>query len=143
MKRTPLHRAAFDGRTRSVKKLLAKGVEVNCKDINGKTPLHLAALKGNEKIVSLLIAHGADVNSKETLKGNSPLHYAAFGGHPKTVKILLSSGANANIRDVGGMTPLDTVMALLQNISKFHPIRLVMGRRLEACRDILREHEAK
>ncbi|MDR0379617.1 MAG: ankyrin repeat domain-containing protein, partial [Candidatus Accumulibacter sp.] len=44
--RTPLHVAAFHGRTRIVKLLLANGAEVNARDQSALTPLHAAVISG-------------------------------------------------------------------------------------------------
>ncbi|XWS46749.1 hypothetical protein CRYUN_Cryun14cG0094700 [Craigia yunnanensis] len=65
---TPLHRAAFKGRTESVTVLLNHGAQVNLLDDNGYTPLHCAVEAGHVQVALLLIAHGAKAYVK-SLKG--------------------------------------------------------------------------
>ena len=66
------------GHKEIVELLIAKGAEVNTKDMNGVTPLYSAAGKGHREIAELLISKGADVNAKDR-HGNTPLYYAT---HP-------------------------------------------------------------
>jgi ankyrin repeat protein len=79
---TPLHRAIYglanakDIKVEIVKKLLAKGADVNTKEPQrGRTPLHIAALRGRLKAAELLIAAGADLNAKDN-GGRTPLWFA-------------------------------------------------------------------
>ena len=60
----------------SVKKLAAKGVDVNARDEGGSTPLMRAAVNGNTDVAKLLLDHGADVNVQDR-HGWSALHFAA------------------------------------------------------------------
>jgi len=140
---TDLHWAAWDGRTKAVEKLLAKGVDVNCRNKDGYTPLHYAALKGRNKTVELLIAKGADVNARENVDGGTPLHDAAGFGHVKVVELLLAAGADVNAKTKKGWTPLDCITNLLETTSRFDPIKIFKGRKLKACAELLREHAKK
>jgi ankyrin repeat protein len=45
--------------------LLKKGVEVNCKDKDGRTPLYFAAYQGHSQIVDALIEKGANLELKD------------------------------------------------------------------------------
>ena len=119
---TPLHIAAHNGNTETVKELLgADGIEVNEKTNKGSTALHLAANGGHLDIVRLLLAAGVENNEKDH-DGRTALHLAANGGHSDTVKLLLAAGVDNNEKDYGGRTALhlaadggnsDTVMVLL------------------------------
>ena len=48
----------------AVKKLLAKGANVNARSTDGATPLHAAAGKNNLEVVKLLLDAGAEVNNQ-------------------------------------------------------------------------------
>ena len=56
---TPLHGVAREGNRPLVEELLAKGAEVNAKDILGRTPLYSAAQNGHDEVEALLRKHGA------------------------------------------------------------------------------------
>ncbi|KKL64283.1 hypothetical protein LCGC14_2166590 [marine sediment metagenome] len=60
---TPLHHAAFHGRTSVARYLLAEGAAVNGRSKIGNTPLHEAAGRGHVSVVELLLTEGADVNA--------------------------------------------------------------------------------
>ena len=72
---TPLHSAAFYGRTDVSNVLLNHGANINSLDANGETPLHRAAFaysRSSIDVVRLLINRGADVNAKA--KSHSQKH---------------------------------------------------------------------
>ncbi len=54
-----LHKAAVDGDIEQVKLLIAKGVDINARDNEGRTALTLAKEKEHKEIVILLRMHGA------------------------------------------------------------------------------------
>jgi ankyrin repeat protein len=127
---TPLHAAAYEGHKDVAELLLAKGADVNAKNIIGQTPLDLAAGNDHKDIMDLLMAHKADVNihdaaaggymkivsamiqqnpallSSDDIYGNSPLHCAAARGHIDVSALLLANRADVNAKDKGGSTPL-------------------------------------
>jgi ankyrin repeat protein len=59
-KKTPLHLAAFYGRTGAARLLIGRGAQVDAEDVDKWTPLHLAAATGHTEIARLLILNGAD-----------------------------------------------------------------------------------
>ena len=104
---TPLTDAAEKGDVEAVRKLIAKGADVNAKGARSKgypTPLYLAAEHGNKEIAELLIAKGADVNAKDFLS-QTPLHMAAGIGHKDVVELLIANGADVSITQFDGKTP--------------------------------------
>lgn len=73
---TPLHLAAYYGRTASAKVLLSEcNVNINSLDMNGQTPLHIAVIQGNIDMITLFRAFKADVNIKDK-SGNTPVSYS-------------------------------------------------------------------
>jgi ankyrin repeat protein len=58
--RTPLHMAAFYGRTKASELLLASGASIDARDRVGMTPLHAAVLSGGRHEVELLLDRKAD-----------------------------------------------------------------------------------
>jgi ankyrin repeat protein len=68
-----------------VQQLLAKGVNANAADTNGKTPLHEAAEEGHSDVVQVLLAAGANINAA-TKTGSTPLFLSAERGKQEVVK---------------------------------------------------------
>jgi hypothetical protein len=85
--------AAYIGRFKQVKVLLAKGANPNTKDKYGWTPLHWAAMLGHTSIVDQLIKRNADPNAQDGDKW-TPLYFAAKNGRTATVKKLIEKGAD-------------------------------------------------
>ncbi|KAK3265097.1 hypothetical protein CYMTET_26202 [Cymbomonas tetramitiformis] len=102
----PLHCAAHNGHSLTVKALLEKGAEKDDRTKNLNTPLHLAALNGHTETAFALLKVGADLESKTMDYEYTPLHYAAHYGHTATVKLLLEHGASQHSVAKGGLTPL-------------------------------------
>jgi len=105
---TPLHLAAFFGRTENVKALLARGASVSARSTNqlANLPIHAAAAGRHSAAVQLLIDAGSPVN--ETQQGGYvPLHSAAQSGDIETARILLAAGANPKLPTGDGKTPID------------------------------------
>lgn len=57
--------ASGNGDTKTVKALLAQGVDVNAKDNDGFTALMFAAAEGHTETVKAFLAAGADVSYKD------------------------------------------------------------------------------
>jgi glutaminase len=79
--------AASEGDLLEIQHLLARGINVNEADYDGRTPLHLAASEGHANVVAYLIAHNANVMSVDRW-GNTPLDDAHRGKHEEAIKIL-------------------------------------------------------
>lgn len=81
-----------------VKLLLARGADVNVKNVDGDTPLHQAAHNGNNEIVKLLMTMGANAKAKD-FYGNGPLWQAGFYyGDAATVQLLIDADADVNAK---------------------------------------------
>ena len=111
---TPLHFAVAAGQTDIAMFLIAKGDEVNAKNLRGFAPLHVAAMMGHNKIVELLIARGAEVNAKDN-EGKSPLSWAAEKGHEEAIKLLIAKGADISLHLAVRLGDVARVRSLIED----------------------------
>jgi ankyrin repeat protein len=87
--------AALNGHLELVKKLQARGADINPR---GWTPLAYAASNGRIEVVQYLLGLGADINARSP-NGTTPLMMAVRGNHEETVDVLLAKGADPNLRN--------------------------------------------
>ncbi len=120
---TPLHVAAWEGKSRTVQALLKAGAKPDA-TAGRSTPLHKAAWIGSVPVVQALLQAGADPNARDA-DGQTPLHKAAFRGHVAVVQALLEAKADPAAKDSAGMTPRH--LALDQGHEKV--ARLFQGKR--------------
>jgi glutaminase len=80
--------AASQGDLMEVKHLVAKGVDVDDSDYDGRTALHLAASEGHESIVKYLLKRKANVTPLDRW-GNTPLDDAKRHHHDHITKLFL------------------------------------------------------
>ena len=95
--------AAFNSETVAVRKLLARGAEINRPEW---TALHYAATAGSVPIVRLLLEHSAYIDAESPNK-TTPLMMAARGGHEKVVRLLLDEGADVALKNELGLDAID------------------------------------
>jgi ankyrin repeat protein len=109
---TPLHLAAFFGRTDAVHRLLDAGADVQAISRNSlrNTPLHAAAAGGHTDAAILLIERGANVQIADA-GGHTPLHIAAESGLTDVARMLLERGADPLAVDAEDKTPLSRAAA--------------------------------
>jgi Ankyrin repeats (many copies)/Ankyrin repeats (3 copies) len=104
---TPLIKAIENRDAAKVRKLIARGANINATDKDGNTALQEAASEGDEKITRLLLDSGAEVTARRKGPINyDALDYAAWTGNGSTVQELLSAGARVNDPTDSGWTPL-------------------------------------
>jgi len=108
---TPLHLAAFFGKTEAARLLLNKGALVTAKSTNAMAnmPLHAASAGRHLEVSRLLIEHGAPVNARQH-GGWAPLHAAAQNGDMELAKALIAAGADVNARAENNQMPLDLAL---------------------------------
>lgn len=100
---SPLMMAALKGHTELVRKLVARGADVNKP---GWAPLHYAATHGHLKIMELLLEEHAFIDAQSP-NGTTPLMMAAHYGTPAAVKLLLDAGADTQMKNELGLTAID------------------------------------
>lgn len=88
-----------------VKRLLARGANINAKDSQGKTALMNASYYGKKEIVKFLLEHGSDVNARY-VDGCTALIWAAGEGEAEVLKILLDHGADFRAAESHNYTAL-------------------------------------
>jgi ankyrin repeat protein len=102
----PIHDAAKAGDAQQVERLIARGVDVDEKDIAERTALLWAADAGQMDVVQVLVAKGANVNAKD-FSDWTPLMFAVLGQHDSILEFLIANGADVNAADADGITALD------------------------------------
>jgi ankyrin repeat protein len=97
-----LFKAVSEGNKESVTKLLDKGIDVNCRDIEGNTPLIIATRVKNIDLVEILLEKGANFNLANNDK-LSAMWYAIGQGSLDIVKIFHSYGEALN-QNINGLS---------------------------------------
>jgi len=99
--------ASYVGDEKTVRELLAAGVDKDVRDALGATALHVATMHKNLIIIKLLLDNGFNPNIRAEKNGNTPLHYAVAANNTGAVQLLLQYHANKNLRNLEGLTPLE------------------------------------
>ena len=100
-----IHTLTRFGRTNELQYILAKGVNVNLKNSDGRSVLHTAVLFC-PGLINLLLEKGADINIQEDKQGDTPLHVAIKHNRLKAIKILIENGSDINAKNKNIKTPL-------------------------------------
>ncbi|GGS69910.1 ankyrin repeat domain-containing protein [Nonomuraea spiralis] len=102
-----LYRAALNGETETVGKLLAAGADPNrpSEGEEAGLPLCAAAAWDRVEVAEALLAAGAEANGREA-GGWSALLWAAANGHAATASVLIEAGAEVDAANEDGDTPL-------------------------------------
>lgn len=104
---TPLHRAADQGRTDAVNRLLNVGANaLNCKNTAEVVPLHRACLHAHIYAAKALLLKAPEALESKSVGGWTSLHFAAFSDSENCLKLLLNHGADIKALTVEGETPL-------------------------------------
>ncbi len=114
-KDTPLHWAAYLGRTKMVEKLLENGAEINALDFNGMNALGAAVQNKQFHLVKTLLNAKSKVQIHDKYFGWTCLHYATEHDHVQTIKLLLNAGIDINSEDFIKNTPLK-IASLCKNV---------------------------
>ena len=102
--------ASERGQAEIAKILIAKGADINAKQVAGFTPLWMAAWNLHTDTVKLLINSGCNINTTDKKGRTILIDFASVqtvsGQMAQMVKLLLENGADPNIRDNQGKTAL-------------------------------------
>jgi ankyrin repeat protein len=99
-----IHRAIANDEIELARALIAKRVNVNVEDANGRTPLEIAMKKSDARLAKLLIDSGANVFVKTY--GDSMLYLAAKYGKPRIAAQLMAKRVNIHQKNYLGETAL-------------------------------------
>lgn len=102
--------AAAANNLNDVRTFIARRVNVNQVDPQGRTALSYAAELGNVEIGQELLNARASPDQRDKL-GNVPLHWAANNGRVDAIKLLLAAHATVDAPDRQGITPLMSAIA--------------------------------
>jgi ankyrin repeat protein len=104
-KREDLVQAAAEGNLGRIKRVLAKGVDINQRDAKGCTAILRAAGAGHAGVVSTLIASGANLNLAAK-NGTTPIGAAVLGNHREIAQMLVDHGVDVGQPQLFGISPL-------------------------------------
>ncbi|MBI1215127.1 MAG: hypothetical protein GC185_04820 [Alphaproteobacteria bacterium] len=92
-----LRAAAIKGDLKKAQKAIAKGAEIDWKDVNGLTPLYFAATNGHLAVAKLLLEKGAAVDTGKPCENTGTgLTQAAYNGDAEMLKLLIEHKADIN-----------------------------------------------
>lgn len=126
------------GRTEEVRRALIEARErgvlsshIRCVDPSGLTPMHYAAAYGGADIIEILHEYGADLNAKGTRNQIAPLHLAAIQDVDFVINKLISLGADKDIKDINGISALDSALNMAPDKIPFKSIKALVTNGVE------------
>lgn len=84
----PIHWAASDGKTESIRFFLDHRQDINCLDASGCSPLIIATQYNQLQVAIMLLKNSADTSIKDG-NGDSALHWAAYKGFEEMTGLLM------------------------------------------------------
>lgn len=103
---TPLILASRRGETQIVDELIAAGVNINHRNMDGTNALWAAIVADSVEIAERLLAAGVDIDNQND-NGATALMYAASNHKTEWVRFLLRKGADTSLQSLDDYTALD------------------------------------
>jgi ankyrin repeat protein len=110
----------------TVRRLLARQVDVSVPQADGMTALHWAVYLDDLETVQAIIRSGAKVEC-ENRYGVTPLSLACTNGTSKIVELLLENGADPNATLLGG----ETILMTAARTGRVGPVRALVAKGAE------------
>jgi len=92
-----------------IRTLLASGVSLDFKTINGHSPMMIAVPANNVEVIQLLMEYGADI--REGTNYEFPIHRAAEFGADRVVRFFIEQGIDPRLKTEGGRSVLSVARA--------------------------------
>lgn len=103
---TPIILASRRGLLPQVQELIAAGVNLNHRNMDGTNCLWASIVPNRFDIAERLLQHGVDIDNQND-NGATALMYASSAGKTEWVAFLLAKGANPHLQSLDGYTALD------------------------------------
>jgi ankyrin repeat protein len=110
--------AAAIGDIKKLRRILAEGLDVNMRNMDGKLALGVAAGYGQMEAVKFLLDNRADLQAMDRV--GTPLHWAAGKGQVEMVRFLISRGADINAKNQNITDPWKGHTALINAAAGGH-----------------------
>ncbi len=99
---THLVYAAASNRVMDVRRMIARGVNLNTPDYDGRTALHLAASEGHYEVAVVLLSFDVDLTPRDRF-GNTPADDAKAKGHQRIVDLMDAASKPRSAFGGGGL----------------------------------------
>ncbi|AEI67938.1 ankyrin repeat domain-containing protein [Corallococcus macrosporus] len=93
----------------NIRELLATGVSLDFRTVNGHTPMMIAVPQNNVEVIQVLMEHGADIRAGSSYE--SPIHRAAEFGADRVVRFFIEQGISPRLKTEGGRSVLSAARA--------------------------------
>jgi len=135
-----LLKAAADGASDDVARLVTAGADCDANGPEGATPLIVAAQFGRSDVIQKLLEFGAEVNRRDDF-GATAVMWAAEMGHCDIVRTLVENGADLKARSRNGLTALTwaatqwqfAAMHLIEDLLEKRPLTLFFSYSRKDC----------
>ena len=138
-----LHRAAEENRIDIARSLIARGDDIEAKNVEEETPLHRALDSEHLDIVRLLLDQGANVDA-ETWSGTTPLwdqvNWGMVAGplmSPDYARLLIEYGADTEGMDLSWMDPIEWATQIEKDRKGWNLHRAAKADRFSEALDLL------
>ena len=117
-----MNQATYADVTETLKIILPKITDINCKDDEGQTALHRAVWAGNTEALSIILTYNPDLNIIDN-DDESPLCLAVHTPNHEIFEMLLKAGADCKLR-YGSKA--NTILHILAHYNHMKKIKILL-----------------